>query len=319
MQARYDPYRYESNGNTLGWLSAFLGVWIALSLALMLNDWSTANHLEELSSGGLVYTPPGDIYPETITSYSEAEGLNCDTTEELVELTAACQRVIDIQRDFGSRRDRGNLMFAGIVVLLIVISFPFSTFVHRASRNVPTLKSFGQRFSADSAVIWFFVPLANVVRPAQAVMEIFRGSDPSASTHEEEDWKRSGGVPLIAYLWALAFGAAVLFNPVTVQRIYFRPGDTIAGAISTLETSFWSDIVLAIAGLSAILMAMALHRRQEARRAKVGDFVYTPPPPEPDLIQQAREERRSRPRPRLEGRVGRGRDDVGPDGDGRPE
>lgn len=310
MRARFDPYSYESNRRTLKWLIALLALWIVLSLGLALNDNYTASYLEELSEMGLTVTPPGDIYPATVVQYSEIEGLNCSSEEEVIAFTEPCQRVVDIQQEFNRRKDRGNLLFAGIMVLLIVIAFPFSTVIHRASRNLPTLKSSGQKHSPDSAVIWFFVPIMNIFKPARAIFEIFKASDPTTSVNETEDWKRSGMVPPIAYVWALAWAAAFMFNPIFVQRIYARlffgfQTDTIEGAISTLQTTVWSDVFLAVGGLFAILMTGALHLRQEARHEKVGPFVYTPPPPELDLLEQAREERRSKQTPRLGGRVGK--------------
>ena len=319
MRARFDPYSYESNWNTLRWLIALLALWIVLSLALAFNDNNTASYLEELSTMGLEVTPPGDIYPATVAAYSELEGLNCNTEEEVIAFTEPCQRVIDIQQEFNRRKDRGNLIFAGLMVLLIVIAFPFSTVIHRASRNLPTLKSSGQKRSPDSAVIWFFVPIANIIKPARAIFEIFRASDPTTSVNETEDWKRTGMVPPIAYVWALAWAAAFMFNPIFVQRIYARlffgfETDTIEGAISTLQTTVWSDVFLAVAGFFAILMTGALHLRQEARHEKAGDFVYTPPPPELDLLEQAREERKSKATPRLGGRVGKSRDEAGSGG-----
>ncbi len=310
MKARFDPYSYESNWKTLRWLFGLLGVWIVLSIALAFNDNSTANYLNKLSGMGLTNTPPGDIHPAAIVEYSELEGFNCTSEEDVIAFTEPCQRVVDIQQDFTNLRDRGNLIFAGIIVLLIIIAFPFSTVIHRASRNLPTLKSSGQKHSPDSAVIWFFVPIANIIKPARAIFEIFRASDPTSSVNETEDWKRTGAIPPIAYVWALAWGAAFMFNPVFVQRIFFRPGHTIEGAISTLQTTVWSDALLAIVGLFAILMTGALHLRQEARREKAGHFVYTPPPPELDLLEQAREERKSKQTPRLGGRVGKSRGDI---------
>ncbi len=319
MKARFDPYSYESNWKTLRWLIALLSVWIILAIALAFNDNSTANYLNKLSEMGLTVTPPGDIYPATIVEYSELEGFNCTSEEDVIAFTEPCQRVVDIQQDFSQLRDRGNLMFAGIIVLLIIIAFPFSTVIHRASRNLPTLKSTGQKHSPDSAVIWFFVPIANIIKPARAIFEIFRASDPTSSVNETEDWKRTGAIPPIAYVWALAWGAAFIFNPIFVQRIFFRPGHTIEGAISTLQTTVWSDVLLAIVGLVAILMTGALHLRQEARHEKAGHFVYTPPPPELDLLEQAREERRSKQTPRLGGRVGKSSGDVRSSGRDRDE
>lgn len=319
MKARFDPYSYESNWKTLRWLIALLGVWIVLSIALAFNDNSTANYLNKLSGMGLTITPPGDIYPATVVEYSELEGFNCTSEEDVIAFTEPCQRVVDIQQDFNRLRDRGNLLFAGIMVLLIIIAFPFSTVIHRASRNLPTLKSFGQKHSPDSAVIWFFVPLANIIKPARAIFEIFRASDPTSSVNETEDWKRTGAIPPIAYVWALTWGAAFILNPIFVQRIFFRPGHTIEGAISTLQTTVWSDVLFAIVGFVAILMTGALHLRQEARHEKAGHFVYTPPPPELDLLQQAKEERRSKQTPRLGGRVGKSRGEVRTSGQDRDD
>ena len=178
MRSRFDPYSYESNWKTLRWLVAFLGVWIVLSIALAFNDNQTASYLEEISDMGLTTTPPGDIFPATVVEYSKIEGIACDSVEEVVTFTEPCQRVVDIQRAFNSRKDRGNLMFAGLIVLLIIIAFPFSTVIHRASRNLPTLKSSGQRYSPDSAVIWFFVPIV-IYRQTGAVDHgAFQGQRP---------------------------------------------------------------------------------------------------------------------------------------------
>ena len=40
-----------------------------------------------------------------------------------------------------------------------------------------------------------------------------------------------------------------------------------------------ADILLALLGVAAILVIVDLHRRQEARHAKVGNVTVTPAPP----------------------------------------
>ncbi|MDE0593242.1 MAG: hypothetical protein OSB68_08435, partial [Dehalococcoidia bacterium] len=40
-----------------------------------------------------------------------------------------------------------------------------------------------------------------------------------------------------------------------------------------------ADLLLAVLGVAAILVALELHKRQEARHAKVGDITVTPPLP----------------------------------------
>ena len=319
MRSRFDPYSYESNWKTLRWLVAFLGVWIVLSIALAFNDNQTASYLEEQSDMGLTTTPPGDIYPATVVEYSKVEGIECDSVEEVVTFTEPCQRVVDIQREFNSRKDRGNLMFAGLIAVARHHRVPV---LHGHSSRQPELANLEVVRTAVFAGLCRYL----VFRPDSKYRQTgavdhgaFQGQRPIRKRQRNRGLETNRQDSRYHVYLGAGLGRGVYFQPDTRTEGLLPPGDTIEGAISTLQTTVWSDAILGVAGLFAILMVTALHLRQEARHAKVGEFVYTPPPPELDLIQQAREERKSKPTPRLGGRVGKSRADIRTSGRERDE
>jgi hypothetical protein len=168
-------------------------------------------------------------------------------------------------------------LFAGLVLATAGTAFLFSAFTHRASRNLLTLKSAGQRHTPEWAVLWFFIPVMNAVRPVQVFRELFKGSDPAVGDDKgDEEWKRSGRTHPVLYLWWPLFVAALFFNPIFVPRVWANTREDISDLIATSSMLFWSDLVMAAMGVAAFLMAMQLHKLQEARHGKIGDMVVTP-------------------------------------------
>jgi hypothetical protein len=87
----------------------------------------------------------------------------------------------------------------GVVVLTICSAVFVPIWMHRASANLRGLGRYGMEFTPGWCAGWFFVPFANLVKPVQAMAEIWRASDPSAS---EGAWTTSPSTPLIAVWWA---------------------------------------------------------------------------------------------------------------------
>jgi hypothetical protein len=86
-----------------------------------------------------------------------------------------------------------------VVALSICSWVSVPLWMHRASANLRGLGRYGMEFSPGWCAGWFFVPLANLVKPAQAMAEIWRASDPDES---EGAWTTSSSTPLIAAWWA---------------------------------------------------------------------------------------------------------------------
>src|ERR1700754_3506800 len=58
--------------------------------------------------------------------------------------------------------------------LLVTTIIVFAVWIHRANRNARALGAVGMRFSPGWAVGWFFVPIANLWKPYQAMKEIWQ-------------------------------------------------------------------------------------------------------------------------------------------------
>jgi hypothetical protein len=90
-----------------------------------------------------------------------------------------------------------GLPMIGLAIGTLVIFFRWV----RAMNRLLGERGVQLRFSPDSAVIWFFVPFMNLVRPYQVMSELWRGSGAAQATIRG----RSGtqAFPLVALWWAV--------------------------------------------------------------------------------------------------------------------
>jgi hypothetical protein len=290
---RYEPYTYESNSTQLKWTVVALLAWVIVALVIAWQDRSAADYLSDLRDQGLVSVPPTqqstqrDI--DEIIRFAAAEGIACNTEAEIISLSAECSRLLDIQDKYTSVKDTGAMLFVLLMAILLANMFAFGSFTHRASRNVLAMKNSGQRFTPEKAVLWFFVPVLNLVKPWQVYKEIFRGSDPDVSTNSETEWKKKGKVPAIVHVWAAIFVGVFFFNPRSIGWFWYSIRETIDDVIVAHQRLIIADLLMAILGVAAILVVLELHKRQEARHAKVGLITVTPPPPVDPLEEALKE------------------------------
>lgn len=249
---------------------------------------------EELATSSVVAQGCRSI--DTVFAYALREGIDCLSLEDLASLASTtqtsapgCDRIADLSRDFEGLNDRSNILTFVIVLLLIATAFPFSSFIHRTSRNLRALKSEGQKHSPDGTVIRFFVPVLNVYKPLLMVIELFKASDQRVPDRDGKEWQKKGGVAPIAVIWGLTWGAAVIFNPVTVARVFFRDRSDLGDVATTTTGLIAADILIVVLGILAILMTNTLSHWQDARAAKYGTVTVTPPRPR-DPMEKALEE-----------------------------
>jgi hypothetical protein len=90
---------------------------------------------------------------------------------------------------------RHNVISVAAILLYIGTVVVFSMWVYRASANLHALGSPGLRFTPGWAVGWYFVPIANLWKPYQAMKEIWRASkNPS-------NWQAETTSPLLGWWW----------------------------------------------------------------------------------------------------------------------
>ena len=295
LAKRYDPYTYESNNGTLKWLIAALAVWIIVALALAWSDQNTRSALIGIQGEGISHVPPssftlgGQTEIDALLEFARVENLDCTTQEDFINLVNDCGRLLDIQQRYENPQNTSDLLFPLWIVSMIIVAFPFGTFTHRAGRNLLTLKSSGQRFRPDRAVLWFYIPIMNLIRPWQIYKELFKASDPDVSATDQTEWQRNGDSRPIVVIWSLLIFAVAILNRVTVSRIFARTREDIQDVIDAWRLLVIADLLLVAVGIAGIVIAIELNKRQDARSAKVGPVTVKPPRPE-DPMKRALEE-----------------------------
>lgn len=253
---------------------------------------------DELASGSVVASGCRSI--DRIIEYSASERLDCTSLEALASavdttLTPApgCERVAELSTRFDDLNNRSSIISIVLVLILIVVAFPFSSLVHRSSRNLKALKSEGQKHSPDGTIFRFFIPILNVYKPLFMITEIFKASDPNVPDGDGKAWRKKGSLSPVAVLWAVAWGSVVIFNPITVSKIFFRDRDELADLTTVTGGLIVADILLIVLSVLAVPMAIALSRRQDSRAAKYGTVTVTPSQPR-DSLERALDENAQR-------------------------
>jgi len=132
-------------------------------------------------------------------------------------------------------------------LIVIVTGIIFLMWIHRANRNARGLGAEGMTFTPGWSVGWYFIPIANLWKPYQAMKQIWQASaDPAA-------WQSQKPPALLSNWWALWIFSNVLSN--LSFRMTFRAhsnSEMLAGEIITLI----SDLV----DIPLCLIAMRLVR-----------------------------------------------------------
>ena len=171
----------------------------------------------------------------------------------------------------------GIIGLAAILEILFRISAIvfFLIWEYRSFNNLSALKAKNLEFSPGWAVGWWFIPFANLVKPFQAVRELWNESDPDFD-EETSFLHTSAGTPEIIGFWWATFLISGFIGRIADKLVdaggqpsrYF-PVVLIVGSIFQLAASIL--IILIIKGIT---------NRQELRFNKVASSQsFAPPPP----------------------------------------
>lgn len=174
-------------------------------------------------------------------------------------------------------------LLIGLVTLLYVPLFIatvvfFLIWEHRSFKNLAALQAQNLEFSPGWSVGWWFVPFANLVKPYQAMTELWNESDPDFDPELGFLSSSSSAPQIMVWWWAL-----FIISNISMQISSKMSDSTIA------DISVYFPVALIIAsvlrGVDAFLIITIIKnitRRQELRFQKLGDsnqFAAPPPPP----------------------------------------
>jgi hypothetical protein len=169
--------------------------------------------------------------------------------------------------------------------MLTLLKFPVYTFavvtflmwIYRAYTNLPALRSDSFEFSPGWAVGWWFIPFANLIKPFQAVRNLWNESDPDFDGDPGFMSGIQGGAPGFMAFW---WGAWLLSNFVAnIAGGVFDPEQPSSLGIGAILYMAAGGLT-AIAALLLMKIIYELTDRQQQRFAQVGiQESITPPPP----------------------------------------
>lgn len=190
----------------------------------------------------------------------------------LLERAAAGGVITDDEAMFNDLRQGAlGLAHFGLNIFIVVM---FCMWVYRANKNARALGAQGMEYTPGWTVGWFFIPIANLWKPYQAIHQVWRASDPLADPRDPSAWEQSPNSALVGGWWAAWVVTNVAAN---VAMRVTAPTLTSQPTIEELLTSSWvslgSDAVDIPAALLALLVSRGLYRRLELKAAAVHEFA----------------------------------------------
>lgn len=161
------------------------------------------------------------------------------------------------------------LLFIGTIVFLLIWEY-------RQFSNLTALKAHHQELSPGWAVGWWFIPFANLVKPYQAMSELWNESDPDFDAELGFLSSHSSAPRIINWWWALFIISNIAIQ-ISSKLSDVNPPDV--GAFFPLALII-SSIVRAIDAFLLIKIIQTITARQEARFQRlVSDGQFAPPLP----------------------------------------
>jgi len=177
-------------------------------------------------------------------------------------LGLAGQTPVSQFQDLATSNDRRQQLIAVVyLVVALAVIVLFCCWIYRANCNARALGAVGMSFTPGWSVGWFFIPIASLWKPFQAMREIWKASiDPIR-------WQSLPTDPLLGWWWA----GFIVSN--ALGQIAFRMSEGAKSAES-LKSATTADIVSDAADMVATVLALMLverlYRIQRARAANPG-------------------------------------------------
>lgn len=183
---------------------------------------------------------------------------------------------------FGPMIGPMRTVFAVQAVTSIVALVAWLTWQSRATENAWATHA-AIRVTPGWAVLWWFIPFANMGKPAGAVSQLVRSTDPAARSRRADD--------LLVVVWWAAFLAGqalafVGFLALSGEGLSVASGGYAVARPSDIDEGLWITAVGMLLQAVAVAPAIAIITRVDRRQAAIeGGAALEPvaPPPRPDM------------------------------------
>lgn len=155
-----------------------------------------------------------------------------------------------------------------MAIVYLTTAVIYLVWVNRANKNARALGAVGMKFTPGWCVGWWFIPIANLFKPFQAVREIYLASSPTASP---TTWRVSPAPSLLGLWWAAWIAGNILAN--IEGRL------AMSGEADLIEASSAIGIVSSLIGIAAAITAMQVVRQINARQNQKAERTSKPQEP----------------------------------------
>lgn len=188
---------------------------------------------------------------------------------EMVTIASSWLQLVLLSTDFTDAAAEANdhrerLVAIVYLACLIPLAILFMRWIYVAKKDLRELGVRSTKFTPGWSVGWFFVPIANLWKPYQAMAETFRASDPQRMAHS--DW-RNAPVGIVVKLWWFLwiFGVLVAY----VSSGMLGRAETVEEFEAATNAQIVSSIVVAASTVTAIGLVRAICARRGERRAAI--------------------------------------------------
>jgi hypothetical protein len=169
-------------------------------------------------------------------------------------------------------------IMGGLAALVSVPTFiatvvTFGMWIYRSHSNLRALGGTNQEFTPGSAVGWYFVPIANLIKPYHAMKELWHQSAPPPRDAFGLGSFAAGPPALFAWWW----GLWLLSNFAgRLQWQLAKSSTTDADLLFESEFGIVADLLAIGLGVAAILVVRTVDRRQQETYERIQQEA--PPP-----------------------------------------
>lgn len=151
----------------------------------------------------------------------------------------------------------GYIQTAFLIIGIVV----FLTWVYRANKNLHSFLNPALKFSPGWTVGWFFIPIASLWKPYQALSEISKASDPNINPALNN--VDNLPTPAIVPLWWAFFLLSNFVSQVAFRLVLHK--DTVTELLTSTYAYMVSDVIDLIGIIITIFMVKKISESQELR------------------------------------------------------
>jgi Domain of unknown function (DUF4328) len=159
--------------------------------------------------------------------------------------------------------DRGYAVTVADIVCVIAAGIPWAIWQHRAHRVLRDhLRAPNLQFTPGWAAGWWFVPFANLGKPAQVNAELWRAS--GGADGSGVPWTARKLPSFFAWWWALWIGRLIVLLVARAATDTTEPARSLSSVRFNDITLAVSGVVTAVAGILAVLLVRSSQARLES-------------------------------------------------------